>query len=1422
MIIYTTSLKELKETSQKFNKLYLEYQKEYDKFKIGKENFKSVPFLSFKKESERIDNAIKSLIKFVDDSLNGTIKLKEDKSAFYVDRSKVRKWDFDEAQIIVELGFPEDLKGHIKVLKVLEKHGVEILENELKADRKQLDRQFAHKHTMSVFVWIKTIESSIFLKEIDESPADWSAYLDEYIKPIYNFSREDKDNEEKINQKKKKIVKSKKTWLEKDLDDAFVNDPDQKVKKWKKEKDKKEETNTGSISEMVALAKGSKTLDDLYKSFFNKAGMDSIAREAISCLEEFLGPVEKTFADFEKTRDTEMANVAKMNEFKDAMVEGLKSNLPKVPTMPSPPMLPTDDPTAGMFDTLLKIAERGMISAMSSIIDNVSSDDMCNSIKKFKIDDVLNSFKDALEFALDNILEGIEDIINAIIDAFEDILIDYRCFSSSALSSMVLAMSDFMSPDEVLFILSGEWNETLEINFFNFLDDYVDDGCYMPEDISFFETIFIEIGNALGDAEFNDLEDILSDDVSEDFGYGDKIVCESAYNGFIDWLRRKGYDEDKIACLISVDKEHKSQQLVDIYTSMTSDINEDSNNANEAIISNPSYRKMLEDSFGAIFNSVFLQYEAILDSYVDDISKVSLDAQNPMSQLSTDENVNLEETYNSMMGFGNDGVVKSGNSLASEKMILEDYFNWDVWNTEIQVNSTENSDTWMISYNPNREIYRIIWRERILNPDEFEVQVRELYSRPTGISGMEGEILNGKDESLTFYVKVPKSELFHKLTDDSEAVHFGGKSIKQLPGNRVAKRELFSKLLMSNFKEVSEGRKEYFATYFRDGLFNKIMKRAIIKNINVAKNHSLKKKARIGIDSNGNNVEMFGIEMMPDMLKKVSPMSCETPQCHIFSEEAIKKNVVDSFLSLKSLNSSLEIEDLNIMGVVLMTVRMEILKLFIISPYYTNGARDGQLPMLAEMISGRLKDRFGEEEIKLSYGAFIGGEAESQSDQFKEIIMYDMTSFLKAFSAFMNYKVDEKYDSFFVDKIRIRNYSGYVSNTQSMEAISLDSFNSPYTDINNGGLWISRKEDIFLSAWFENISGERIPFNIYNNSYTQVEGKWLLNSDTVINYTGYPNPYVDKLSASTLRVGMSLNYGLFNADLSDNSDLINWQQDIIDIIKLVDFSIPYTEAFIVMRRGRNAEEKQEILFEYLRKKFFETDQWKMVLDDIFAFKDIYESVNMLSEIIVSNTSNLGNSFDGFSEQPSQIKNMIISGENAYKKPSLAFSSKDTFGILKSFYSENPIQKMAAKMIPEAFKVIFKATVEQTDPNIRTARTIVDMAKVAGADVPIEFVSLVALMPVNLFFPVGLGPPITPLGLAYLALEISSQKKKKVIEAIQKLEEEMEVQEGGNNSSTPSHFYGLFSFDSICQTCAEEDEGEDEGEDKVEEINPCDI
>ena len=47
MIIYTTSLKELKETSQKFNKLYLEYQKEYDKFKIGKENFKSVPFLSF-------------------------------------------------------------------------------------------------------------------------------------------------------------------------------------------------------------------------------------------------------------------------------------------------------------------------------------------------------------------------------------------------------------------------------------------------------------------------------------------------------------------------------------------------------------------------------------------------------------------------------------------------------------------------------------------------------------------------------------------------------------------------------------------------------------------------------------------------------------------------------------------------------------------------------------------------------------------------------------------------------------------------------------------------------------------------------------------------------------------------------------------------------------------------------------------------------------------------------------------------------------------------------------------------------------------------------------------------------------------------------------------------------------------------------
>ena len=83
-------------------------------------------------------------------------------------------------------------------------------------------------------------------------------------------------------------------------------------------------------------------------------------------------------------------------------------------------------------------------------------------------------------------------------------------------------------------------------------------------------------------------------------------------------------------------------------------------------------------------------------------------------------------------------------------------------------------------------------------------------------------------------------------------------------------------------------------------------------------------------------------------------------------------------------------------------------------------------------------------------------------------------------------------------------------------------------------------------------------------------------------------------------------------------------------------------------------------------------------------------------------------------------------------------------------------------------LIFKGLVELIDPNIVIAKKIHDGALTANTDIPMPLASLMAL-PMNIIppppFGPGIGPPITPLGLTYLALgadgAMKSAQQKKV-------------------------------------------------------------
>ena len=99
--------------------------------------------------------------------------------------------------------------------------------------------------------------------------------------------------------------------------------------------------------------------------------------------------------------------------------------------------------------------------------------------------------------------------------------------------------------------------------------------------------------------------------------------------------------------------------------------------------------------------------------------------------------------------------------------------------------------------------------------------------------------------------------------------------------------------------------------------------------------------------------------------------------------------------------------------------------------------------------------------------------------------------------------------------------------------------------------------------------------------------------------------------------------------------------------------------------------------------------------------------------------------------------------------------------------EVPGTNVAAMAIRTPF-LILKGLVELIDPNISIARKIVDAAKTRNKDIPILAASL-GLLPMNVFPPPpmgpGIGPPISPLGFIYLALNIdeifNSAKRKDI-------------------------------------------------------------
>jgi len=116
-------------------------------------------------------------------------------------------------------------------------------------------------------------------------------------------------------------------------------------------------------------------------------------------------------------------------------------------------------------------------------------------------------------------------------------------------------------------------------------------------------------------------------------------------------------------------------------------------------------------------------------------------------------------------------------------------------------------------------------------------------------------------------------------------------------------------------------------------------------------------------------------------------------------------------------------------------------------------------------------------------------------------------------------------------------------------------------------------------------------------------------------------------------------------------------------------------------------------------------------------------------------------------------------------------------------STNPdFSSKAAKMALQTIPMIIKGAAEMFDPNVKIASKIRKGAQLAGVHIPPPAASLMAL-PINLI-PGAPGPPITPLGLLYLATSFLDPSERKLLSDLKRGEDpKVSDTSSGTGSST---------------------------------------
>jgi hypothetical protein len=198
------------------------------------------------------------------------------------------------------------------------------------------------------------------------------------------------------------------------------------------------------------------------------------------------------------------------------------------------------------------------------------------------------------------------------------------------------------------------------------------------------------------------------------------------------------------------------------------------------------------------------------------------------------------------------------------------------------------------------------------------------------------------------------------------------------------------------------------------------------------------------------------------------------------------------------------------------------------------------------------------------------------------------------------------------------------------------------------------------------------------------------------------------------------------------------------------------------------------VFSSLKRDIINSDEYDLLFDYIFPLDRYLSMVAVYTIMSVSSMQDVETAFDGIKDRLyatfRQLENGISHSDRfeptneqvsfvldqfsyAFRSPCFSFAFSAVPPNMKGFGLD--ILKKIAIQIPI---FIFKAFVEQFDPNIKFAKFIQEILTALGVCLPLPLISIGLLPPTIFGYPpigFGIGPVLTPFGFAYLALGFSS-------------------------------------------------------------------